>query len=391
MTRIRSKVKFFSTAMLGVFLLSLTMLPSGGATGVAECPVSVRVIGSTTVGPISDGAKPIFESSWPGTTQVNSNPWEGSGTGINAIRNGTANVGQSSRALTTPESTGIYVYKIAKDGLVIAVRNSGNMGFINTIQSTQVKQIYESGYVGATWDDFGLGGPAQQIVMRSRITTSGTYPDFISSSVGFNISQALEQQTINNSGLPRLQESEDMANAAAGADFVVAYTSLANLDVPNLKALAVNRGTGPVAPNQTTVSNGTYPHIRTLHYMVRENSGSATGTLRIDDSKTVRADDFINFIFTAAGQSFTDDAGFVPIAPGGSPFPAIPDWDVNMDNATSIGDLGAITAKWGQSQSGCPGWIRADANNSGGVSLGDIGVVTGNWGSTHNFAPPPYP
>ena len=65
----------------------------------------------------------------------------------------------------------------------------------------------------------------------------------------------------------------------------------------------------------------------------------------------------------------------------------IPDWDVNMNGATSLSDLGAVTAKWGQSSGGCPGWIRADVNNSVNVSLGDIGGVTGKWGNP-GFIPP---
>lgn len=381
--KLKTRLKAVSTGFLGLILLGFMVIPSGGASGVAECPIDMRVIGSTTVGPYSDLNKPIFEGIWPGTTMHNSNPWEGSGTGINAIRNGTTNVGQSSRSLTTPESTGIYVYKIAKDGLIMAVRNSAAMSFISNITSAQVKSIWESGYTGATWDDFGLGGPNHQIVMRSRITTSGTHPDFISANPGYNISSGLEALTINNSGLPRLQESEDMANAAAATDYVIAYTSLANLDVPNIKILSVDG----VAGNHTTVQNGVYPHIRILHYMTRENTTSATGTLRIDDSKTVRADDYINYVFSAPGQAGVDDIGFVDV--GAAASPPIPDWDINMDGSTSLGDLGAITAKWGQSNT-CQGWIRADANNNGSVSLGDIGIVTGKWGN-QGFVAPVYP
>jgi phosphate transport system substrate-binding protein len=369
---------------------SLLVLPTGGASGAASCPITINLHGSTTVGPVSDAAKPGFEASRPGTTQSNhtGNPdWEGSGTGINDIRGnlgpGGTQVGQSSRGLSAAEYTGIYVYRFAKDGMVMAVQNSAPMAFISNITSAQVKSIYEGGYTGETWDDFGLGGPAgQQIIMRARITSSGTFPDFISL---FGINSGLEATTITNSGLPRLQESVDMANAAAAAPYVISYTSLANLDVPNLKALQVDG----VAPSQTSVANGTYPKLRTLHYMTRENASSPTGTLRIDDSGAVLGDDYINYMFSAAGQNLVNVVGFVPIAPGGTATPYVPDWDVNMDGATDIGDLGAITAKWALSTT-CNGYIRADANNNNTVSLGDIGTVIGHWGNA-GFAPPVYP
>jgi phosphate transport system substrate-binding protein len=393
--RILTHKKLFSFCALLVILGSLMALPLGGAsgnTGSAGCPIDMKIKGSTTVGPVSDAAKPAFQATRPGTTQDNhpGDPdWEGSGVGIAQIRAGTVNVGQSSRPLNAAEYAGIYVYKFARDGMLMAVHNTPAMSFISNITSAQVKSIYESGYTGATWDDYGLGGPNVQIVMRSRITVSGTQPDFLSL---FGISSSLEATTQNNlftaTGLDRMQESADMANYAANNDYAISYTSLANVNVPGIKILTVDG----VAGNKTTVSNGTYPKLRTLHYMTRENADTATGTLRIDDSATVLGDDFTNYMFSAAGQALIDTVGFVPLFPGGTAQPLVPDWDVNMDGATSLSDLGAITAKWFQTSPapGCQGWIRADANNNGSVTLGDIGVVIGKWGNP-GFAPPTYP
>ena len=92
-------------------------------------------------------------------------------------------------------------------------------------------------------------------------------------------------------------------------------------------------------------------------------------------------------MFSNTGQSLVGIVGFIPV--GAAATPPIPDWDVNLDGATGLSDLGAITAKWNQS-SACNGWIRADANNNGTVSLGDIGTVIGHWGNP-GFVPPTYP
>src|ERR1700674_742122 len=145
--------KLLSACALLVMLSGLIMLPTGGAvstaSGAATCPVTVRIKGSTTVGPMTDAAKTAFESLWPGTTQANhpGDPaWEGSGAGINAIRSGDVNVGQSSRSLTAAEYTGLYVYKVAKDQMVIATfgndtSHGGNssMDFITGVTTAQVK------------------------------------------------------------------------------------------------------------------------------------------------------------------------------------------------------------------------------------------------------------
>jgi hypothetical protein len=166
-----------------------------------------------------------------------------------------------------------------------------------------------------------------------------------------------------------------MAAAAANNDFQISYTSIANTDFPGMKPLNLNG----VAPSHQNIANQTYPALRTLWLAVAKTAF----VNRIDDSPTVRADDYVNFIMTTAGQTIVASQ-FVPV--GASALPPIPDWDVNMDGNTSLSDLGAITARWGQT-SGCTGWIRADANNSAGVSLGDIGVVTGRWGNP-GFVPP---
>jgi hypothetical protein len=99
------------------------------------------------------------------------------------------------------------------------------------------------------------------------------------------------------------------------------------------------------------------------------------GTGGSDDSAQVRGDDWLNFVPDDL-YGWLNAHGYTAVYPALRP---IPDWDVNLDGTTSLGDLGAIAARWGQ-ESFCRGWIRADANNNGTVSLGDIGTVTNRWG-----------
>lgn len=102
---------------------------------------------------------------------------------------------------------------------------------------------------------------------------------------------------------------------------------------------------------------------------------------RLDYSDAVRADDWINFIRSNPGVDWMNSLPNVQhITVEAAPYPAIPDWDVNLSDYTTLGDLGAVSARWGQ-YSSCRGWIRADANNDAKVTLGDIAVVTSHWGS----------
>ena len=133
-----------------------------------------------------------------------------------------------------------------------------------------------------------------------------------------------------------------MAQAAAANTFQIVYTSLANLDTPGMKALSLNG----IAANTTTVQAGTYPAPRELHLAVAKTAV----VNRIDSSRHVLGDDFVNYVLSSAGQAVVAAQGFVAV-----PVPVqqpIPDWDVNMNGSTSLSDLGAVTGRWGQS-TGC--------------------------------------
>ena len=104
------------------------------------------------------------------------------------------------------------------------------------------------------------------------------------------------------------------------------------------------------------------------------------------NSALIRGDDFVNFMLSGGGQAaFGGLTGFegVPV-PAVSP---IPDFDLTLDGAIGLGDLGNITGKWGKTST-CRGWVRADVNNDGSVGLADIGRVTARWGGT-GFVPTP--
>jgi ABC-type phosphate transport system substrate-binding protein len=356
-------------------LLALVILgvgvPAGRTSAIPECPVVVKIEGSTTVFPISQASEAPFETLWPGTDAQLASIGSGNGLAKLKLVPPTIEVAPSSRPLNASELAVAYDFEIGRDGFVMAVQNSLAMDFLTNITKTQVEQIYEGTI--HFWDEGGLGGPHVAIVPRARITGSGSQPDFLSS---FAVDSTLENNTITATGLPRLTESSDMAQQAAANAYQIAYTSLANLTTPGMKVLTLNG----IAPTVATVLAGTYPAPRELHLAVPKTSV----VNRIDSTKQVRGDDWVNFALSSAGQNIVEAQGFVRV-----PVPAIPrlpDWDINMDGGTSLGDLGAITAKWGQS-SACPGWIRGDANNSGGVSLGDIGVITGKWGNP-GFIPP---
>jgi ABC-type phosphate transport system substrate-binding protein len=363
--------------MLAIALVGV--LPVGPRRGAqlvdaaGACPITIRDNGSTTLQPIRLAIKPVFEAQWaPGTTDAQI--FNGSGNGIADLTGFNADTASSSRPLkfSNGETTGKYVWQVAKDSFVIGVHNSPAMAFLASGGLTRgnLTQIYNAGagISNLHWDELSpapTGAPHSLIIPRMRITGSGSRPDFDSQ---ISVPDANEDATNIATGLPRLTESLDMADQVSANDNQIAYTSLSQISThPNMLVVAIDG----VVPTAANVSSYALP--RQLFIATNDK----TLVNRIDNSQQVRADDWINFFRSPAGDALIAAEGY-PTIPAAS-VPPIPDWDVNLDGNTSLGDLGAVASHWGLTST-CKGWVRADGNNDGRVSLSDIGTVTSHWG-----------
>jgi phosphate transport system substrate-binding protein len=344
------------------------------AAGGTACPNSVVEAGSTTVYPALVQAQSGFQSTYGCSITLGQ---QGSGAGISALNGGTStDIAASSRPLSGSEAAQDYYWQIGGDAMVIAVK----AGFCaSNITMAQVKGIWEGSITD--WNTIDSSCPVgTTITPRSRTTVSGSYSDLLRI---FGISSSLEATTITNTGLARLQTSQDEADAACNNAGQVVYTSLANLLTfgPSgsncLKALVL----GGVSPSVSTVQNGTYPAPRQLFLVMRRNEFTGNAS----DSGITHAMDLVNYMLSSSGQAAVGFVGFVQQAiPSSKP---IAEYDINTDGAVGLADIGAITGKWGQTST-CIGWIRADVNNDGAIGLADIGQVTGHWGQVLSNWPP---
>jgi phosphate transport system substrate-binding protein len=375
------------SATVGTAVLAagtLVVVTPGVVAAAGQCPITVNESGSTTVYPALIQAQSGFQSATGCTIDI---VGSGSSAGLTALLAGTVNVAASSRPLKTgSEQTNLYAWQIGGDAMAIAVQNSSAMSAISSITMNQVQGIYQGTITN--WNQINASAPSMPIVPRSRITASGTYDDL---KTLFGVDGGLEAATITATGLPRLTTSQDEADAACNNAGQIVYTSLANYLTFGpagsgcLKALSLAAGSTSnyVAPSVTTVQNGTYPAPRELFLATRKWSVLG-GTATTDTSANVKAQDLINYMLSAPGQTAVAQVGFVSAAiPAAQP---ILDYDINLDGAIGLGDLGNITGRWGQT-SACNGWIRADANNDSAVGLADIGKVTAKWGQVGFVAP----
>ncbi|MBQ8625648.1 MAG: phosphate ABC transporter substrate-binding protein [Agathobacter sp.] len=137
-----------------------------GETSGNNLSGSISLNGSTSMQKVANALQEGFMKANPGVTV--SVEFTGSGTGIQAAIDGTADIGNSSRNLKDAElAEGLVENIIAIDGIAVIVDNANE---VSDITSEELAKIY-TGEI-ANWSE--LGGANQPIVVVGREAGSGT-------------------------------------------------------------------------------------------------------------------------------------------------------------------------------------------------------------------------
>ncbi len=260
-----------------------TLALAGCARQEGASQTSLIVTGSTTVLPIAEVAAEDFNAANPGKRVLAMG--NGSSEGILAVSNGSAGIGTSSRDLKPAEAgLGLVDWPIARDAIAVIVNPSNPVAALTT---TQVAQIFEGKITN--WSQ--VGGPDLEIGLVNRDEASGTREAFskiVLKGADFDPTAAV----LSGTGQVRFVVAQ-----ARGA---VGYISLGFVD-KSVKALAVDG----VVPTGATVSDGTYPVSRLLHFFTK---GQPTGLAKA----------YIDYVLSPEIQeTVVRDAGFLPIKEGG--------------------------------------------------------------------------
>jgi phosphate transport system substrate-binding protein len=263
------------TAVVGVGLIS-------GLYAFAAKTITIK--GSTTVLPIAQSCAEAFMNKH---SDVNiSVQGGGSGVGIASIIDGTADIGDASRAIKDKEKAtaaekGVNVYEnvVAADGIAVIVHPSNAM---SALTKDQIKMIY-TGKI-SNWKD--VGGNKAKIVIVSRDSSSGTFEAFNE--------MALDKEKVRPDALLNAS-NQAVATTVAKTPGAIGYIGLGYLSSA-VKAVKVN-GVNCTKPN---VVNGSYPLARNLYMYT---NGKPQGAVK----------DFIDFIMSPEGQKLVDKAGFVAV------------------------------------------------------------------------------
>ena len=208
----------------------------------------------------------------------------GSGAGIEAASNGSADIGLSSRALKDEETAGgLTGTTVALDGIAVIV-NAGSK--VEDLSVEQIAQIF----TGEITDWSEVGGEAGTISCIGREAGSGTRDGFESIT---NTKDAckLDQELTSTGGV---------IEAVAGNPNAIGYASLSAVEGKDaIKALTV----GGVACTEETVLDGSYAIQRPFVLVTR------TG-----EALSPAAQAFFDFAPSSAANDLIKSAGAVPVA-----------------------------------------------------------------------------
>lgn len=248
----------------------------------AELSGSVSTNGSTSMEKVIGVLSEQFMADNSGVT-VTYDP-TGSGTGIEAAKTGSADIGLSSRALKDEETAeGLEGTVVALDGIAVIV-NAENP--VEDLSVEQIAQLFTT--EGANWSS--VGGNDGAVACIGREAGSGTRDGF-ESITGTEDACILSQE---------LTSTGAVIEAVKGNPNAIGYASLSAVEgQEGIKAVTVDG----VACTEETVQDGSY-QIQRPFVMV---TNSAT-----ELSETAQA--FMDFATSDAADDLIRSAGAVPVA-----------------------------------------------------------------------------
>lgn len=253
-------------------------------SSVAFASSSIVIKGSTTVLPIAQGTLEAFMKKNPGV-QISLSAG-GSGDGIKALIDKTAQVATSSReikkeeiALAKTKNVNPVAHVVAHDA-IIPVVNPRNK--VSNLSIDQLSQIYQGKITN--WKE--VGGEDLKIIVISRDSSSGTFESW---------DHFVMKKAKVTPRAQMLASNGAIVSAIANNRYAIGYLGIGYLN-KSVKPLQVN---GVTASVQTALSKE-YPFSREL-YMYTD--GDAKG----DIAK------YIAFVKSVEGQNIVTKAGFVPL------------------------------------------------------------------------------
>ncbi len=226
----------------------------------------------------------------------------GSGIGIAALINGTADIANSSRHLEPAEAEKAKAasgkepkeFMVGYDALSIFVHKDNPM---TEISMEELSDIYKEGGTLAKWSQLGVkaipGSKGDDIIRVSRQNNSGTYHYFREAVLG--------KKSDFRAGSLDMNGSKDVVELIGKTPNAIGYSGL-GYATPQVKVLKVSKkkGEGAVMPSTATTLDKSYPIARPM-FMYTPGDPPA------------HVAKYLEWVMSPAGQKIVEASGYVPL------------------------------------------------------------------------------
>lgn len=195
----------------------------------------------------------------------------GTGGGFKRFCAGETAISNASRPIKDSEAedckaSGVEFFelKLAFDGLSVVVNKDND--FVTELSTDELARIFGTENTSLTWQDVRPEWPAEKILIFSPGADSGTF-DYFNEEI-------LDKKGLRTDDVVSLSEDDNtLVQGVAGSKYGIGYFGYAYFEenADKLKLVPIDGGSGPVAPSNETIKNGTYsPLSRPLFIYVNK-------------------------------------------------------------------------------------------------------------------------
>jgi len=296
-------------ASLGLLILLVPLTacgrrsdPTGDASGKATAAEAktIQIIGSDTMVNLAQAWAEQYHAVAPNISVEVSGG--GSGVGIAALENGTADIANASRDVKPEEKAKIEKKSghplrevtVGHDALAIYVHKDNPL---DTISIEELSELYRENGSISKWSQLGVtsipGGQGDEIIRVSRQNSSGTYAYFREHVLG--------AKADFRSGTLDMNGSKEVVELISKTPGALGYSGMGYVTA-GVKQLKVSKQKGEpgVAPSVKSSLDRTYPIARALH-------------MYLPGDPPPHVQQYLDWILSPAGQAIVKETGYVPV------------------------------------------------------------------------------
>ncbi|MDQ4130397.1 MAG: PstS family phosphate ABC transporter substrate-binding protein [Actinomycetota bacterium] len=221
----------------------------GGASG------TVRIDGSSTVGPLSEAAAELFQAENPGVRVTVGT--SGTGGGFEKFCAGETDIADASRPIEDEEreacekgNVHFEEVQVANDGLAVVVNPQNN--WARCMTTDQLKEVWDRGSRVDNWQQVDPRFPDERMELFGAGTDSGTFDYFTEAIKG--------EEGRSRTDYNATEDDNVTVRGVSGSRGGLGYFGLSYVEQNQgkVRALEIDGGDGCVAPNHQTVQSGAY-------------------------------------------------------------------------------------------------------------------------------------